>query len=61
MKWAEGLSKGYVVLDLTPSAVQADWYFVDTIETREHRESFAMGFRSEAGTPHLIEVTSAAK
>ena len=61
LKWAEGLSKGYVLLDLTPSAVQADWYFVDTIESREHRASFAKGFRSEAGNPHLIEVPSPAK
>jgi alkaline phosphatase D len=61
LKWAEGLSKGYVLLDLTASAVQADWYFVDTIERREHRESFVKGFRSEAGNPHLIEVPSPAK
>ena len=60
LKWVDGLFRGYVVLDVTPSAMQADWFFVPTITERNARESFAKGFRSAAGEPHLVEVSAPA-
>lgn len=58
LKWADGLSRGYVVLDVGPEAVQADWFFVDTIDMRSTQESFAKAFRTVADDPHLVEVSS---
>jgi alkaline phosphatase D len=61
LKWADGLSRGFVVLDLTQGAVQADWFFVDTIDTRDHRQRFAKGFVSAAGSPGLAETQTPAR
>ena len=60
LKWADGLSRGYVVLDVTREAVQADWYFVPRIDVRVAEEAFAKGFRTEAQRPHLVEVPAPA-
>lgn len=60
LKWADGLSHGYVALDVSREAVQADWFFVPAIDARGGKETFAKGFRSAAGDPHLIEVESPA-
>ena len=60
LKWADGSSRGYVVLDVTAEAMQADWFFVPTIATRSPDESFAKGFRSASGEPRLVEVSSPA-
>lgn len=60
LKWADGLSHGYVVLDVSREAVQADWFFVPAIDRRSATAAFAKGFRSAAGDPHLVEVQSPA-
>jgi alkaline phosphatase D len=61
LKWADGLSRGYVVLDITVEAVQADWFSVPTVESRTDAESFTNGFRSAFGDPHLVEVSTPAR
>lgn len=58
LKWADGLFRGYVVLDLNAERVQADWFFVRSIEERKPDEFFAKAFASAAGDPHLLEVAS---
>ena len=49
--------RGYVVLDLTPDRLQADWWFVPTILERSTSERFAKGMASAAVKPHLEEVS----
>ena len=61
LKWADGLSRGYVVVDITPAAVQADWFFVPTVEERTTEERFARGFVSAAGDPHLVPAATPAR
>ena len=56
LKWVEGVHRGYSVLDLQPKQIQSDWYFVPTVTERTNEETFAKGFVSEAGAPHLVEV-----
>ena len=51
----------YVVLDVQPKHIQADWFFVPTVTARTDEERFAKGFVSEAGAPHLVEVGTPAK
>jgi alkaline phosphatase D len=60
LKWVEGVHRGYMVIDLQPTQVQSDWYFVPTVTERSNEETFAKGFVSEAGAPHLIEVATPA-
>jgi alkaline phosphatase D len=61
LKYAEGASRGYVVLDVTASAVQADWFFVPAVEQRTTQETFAKGFVSAVDNPHLVEAASPAR
>jgi alkaline phosphatase D len=61
LKWAEGLSRGYLVLDVTADAVQADWFFVPTVETRTADETFAKGFSSAWGQPGLVVAQAPAR
>jgi alkaline phosphatase D len=60
LHWADGLAHGYLVLDVTPDAVQADWFGVPTIEERTAGERFEKGFMSAYGAPHLREAASPA-
>lgn len=52
--------RGYVVLDVTPQRLQADWWFVPSIVERSSSERFAKGMVSAAALPHLEEVSSPA-
>ena len=58
LKWVEGVHRGYMVLDVTPDRIQNDWYFVPTVDARTNVETFAKGFVSEAGNPHLTETAA---
>jgi hypothetical protein len=49
------------MLDLTATAVQADWFFVPTVEQRTTQETFAKGFVSAVDHPHLVEAASPAR
>ena len=60
LKWVEGVHRGFVTVDVTPARMQADWFFVPTVDEKTDRESFAKGFVSEAGAPRLIEVSTPA-
>ncbi len=60
LKWVEGVHRGYAVLDLQPRRMQADWFFVPTVSEKNATETFAKGFVSEAGAPHLVEVSTPA-
>jgi alkaline phosphatase D len=56
LKWVEGFHRGYMVVDLQPKHVRADWYFVPTVTERSGAETLAKSFISEAGAPRLVEV-----
>jgi alkaline phosphatase D len=60
LKWADGLSHGYIVLDVTKEAVQADFFSVPTVDERTADERFEKGFTTAAGAPHLVETTTPA-
>ena len=49
--------RGYVILDLTPQRLQADWWFVPTIAERSASERFAKGMASDAAKPHFEEMS----
>ena len=61
LHWVEGVHRGYFVLDLQATQLQADWFFVPTVTEKVETETFAKGFVSEAGAPHLVEVGAPAK
>ncbi len=53
LKYLEGQSRGYVLLDVTRDRMQADWYFVQTVTERTAVESKAVSFVSERGSSRL--------
>ena len=54
LKFLEGDSRGYVLLDVTPKTLQADWYFVPTVTQRTDQEKRAARFVCERGSSHLV-------
>jgi len=60
LKYVWGADRGYVVLDVTPERLQADWWYVPTVLERTTAEQFGKGMVSEAGRPHLVDATGPA-
>jgi len=54
LKFLEGESRGYVLLDVTAKTIVADWYLVPTVTERTERESRAARFTCERGSSRLV-------
>jgi alkaline phosphatase D len=54
LKFLDGDSRGYVLLDVTPKTLIADWYFVPTVTERTDRETRARRFVCEHGSSRLV-------
>ena len=59
LRFLDGKSRGYVVLDVTRERLQADWWFVPIVNARNQDQQFATGLVSEAGSRHLTEAPGA--
>ena len=55
LRWADGLTHGYVIVTMTKESIQGDFWGVPTIEERTEAEVFVKGFVSEHSNPHLVE------
>ena len=55
LKFMDGENRGYVLLDVTPQRLQADWFFVPTVEERTGGETHAASLLTERGSSHLVE------
>ena len=53
IKYLEGDSRGYLLIDLTRARLQADWYHVPTVSERTDREQKAASWVSERGSSRL--------
>ncbi|MBI2188583.1 MAG: alkaline phosphatase D family protein [Acidobacteria bacterium] len=53
LKFLDGDSRGYVVLDITPARLLAEWYFVPTVLEHTAAEARAAAFVCERGSSHL--------
>jgi alkaline phosphatase D len=53
LKYLEGDSRGYMLIDLTRERLQADWYFVPGVASRSAGESKAASFVCERGSSRL--------
>jgi alkaline phosphatase D len=56
LKFLEGDSRGYVVLDVDRKQIRADWYFVPSVDKRSDAETRAMRFVCERGSSRLSSV-----
>ena len=58
LKYVLGHERGYVVLDLTPERLQADYWVVSSIAERTASERCVKSMGSPAEAPHLVDVTA---
>jgi alkaline phosphatase D len=61
LHYVEGRRRGYYVLDVTRERLQADHFFVRTIEHRSPDESFGRAFVCEAGSRRLVDAAAPAR
>ena len=54
IRWCELESHGYVIIDLCPKEVRAEWWHVDTVLEPAERESRAAAWKVESGRPQLV-------
>jgi alkaline phosphatase D len=54
--WLDLDSHGYVVIDVTPDRVRAQWWFVDGVLRSTDGESCAAEFAVERGRPNLVRI-----
>jgi alkaline phosphatase D len=54
LKFLDGDNRGYVLIDISPERIQAEWYFVPTVQERTAEEKRAAGFVCERGSSHLV-------
>lgn len=54
LKFLEGESNGYVLLDVTRERLQGEWYFVPTVTQRAATERRAIAFVSPRGSSRLV-------
>jgi alkaline phosphatase D len=60
MKYVELTQKGYYILDVNKSRVQADWYYVDRVDQLSLVENYGTSWKSDDGSRHLSSAPSAA-
>lgn len=60
IKFADLSQKGYLVLDLTASAAQSDWYYVSDVSVPTFTSSWGAGWKTNDGDNHLTQATVAA-
>ena len=54
LKFLDGDSRGYVVVDVTPERIEASWYFVPTVTEHTAVDTRAATFVCERGSSRLI-------
>jgi alkaline phosphatase D len=59
-QWVDLDSHGYVVVDVVPDRVTAEWWHVDTVLEPSTTEERARAFTVAHGDPHLVELDQAA-
>jgi alkaline phosphatase D len=55
LRYLDGIGHGYAVLDVTPDAVQTDFFFVSDREDPAATQSLASSWRSEHGSKSVVE------
>jgi len=53
LKFLDGDSRGYVLLDITKTEMRGEWYFVPSVLERSAEETRAAAFVCERGSAHL--------
>lgn len=60
IKWVNLNEKGYMIVDVNQNRVQSDWYFVNTIDTRDSSHFWAKSYYANDGTAQLFNTQTVA-
>jgi alkaline phosphatase D len=60
MKYVDLIQHGYMLLDLTPAAAQADWYYVNILDPADNNETYGAGRLTLNGQNRLTNATGPA-
>lgn len=52
--WADTAHRGYVLVTLSPQEARGEWFFVDTVKSRDFKVNRAKGFKVTPGTHKLV-------
>jgi hypothetical protein len=58
LKYLDGRSRGYAVLEFTRQQLHADWWLLDSVKERNTEQHFAKGLVCEAGSRHLTDAAA---
>ncbi|BDD04861.1 alkaline phosphatase D family protein [Aureibacter tunicatorum] len=50
---------GFILIDFNNNRVQADWYYVNTVESQNYHVNYGFGYQSASGDNHLSSTSSA--
>ncbi len=53
MKFIDLVQKGYYILDVTENRCQADWFYIDDVQSQSANESHGASWYTDDGTRHL--------
>jgi alkaline phosphatase D len=59
LKWVELTKKGFIVLDINAQRIQADWFFLNTIDQISNEYTWAKSYYSNSGASQLISTNTA--
>ncbi|MEM9720283.1 MAG: alkaline phosphatase D family protein [Bacteroidota bacterium] len=57
MKYTDLDRHGYVLLDIKPDSVQANWFYVDRLNAPSNQEAFSAALFTRNGENHLVRAT----
>jgi alkaline phosphatase D len=60
MKYIDLAEKGYYILDVNKARVQADWFYVDQVDSLSTVENYGTSWKTDDGTRHLSSASAAA-
>ena len=59
IKYVDLIQKGYMILDVSKTRVQADWYYVPTVTSVDHSDAYGTGWYTNAQDGFLQAASSA--
>lgn len=58
LKWVDLYHRGYIVLDITPQHCKADWFHINTVQSKHYQEKFERSYQTKTGMNRLEKMHS---
>ena len=61
MKYVDFNRRGYLLVDVTPARVLAEWWHIDRVDVPDGAQTLAVAFEVRRGAPHLVPAGASAE